>query len=100
MECQCRLIVIRPESRISDVKIGLLSSRIVKTGGMTIRLRTVDVTKPPRTAKAIGLRNEVSASPSPRAIGNMPAPIAIVVMTTGRALLLQASTSAEKRSKP
>jgi len=45
------------------------------------------------TAMAIGERKAGSA-PRPIAIGSMPAPIAIVVITIGRLRLWQASTSA------
>jgi hypothetical protein len=41
---------------------------------------------PPITASAIGLRKLASA-PNPNAIGSMPATIATVVITMGRALL-------------
>ena len=54
---------------------------------MTNRLSKVDVTKPPITATAIGLRKDESALPKPIAIGNIPAPMAMVVITIGLARL-------------
>lgn len=57
----------------------------------------MDVINPPMTATAIGLRKLGSALPKPRATGNMPAPIANVVMMTGRERLWQASISASVR---
>ena len=55
---------------------------------------------PPITAVAIGLLNDGSAAPLPMAIGNMPAPMAMVVMIIGRARLWQASISASYRFMP
>ena len=63
------------------------SSIKVYTTGITKRLSNVDVTKPPITAIAIGLRKLVSAPPKPITIGTMPAIMAMVVMTMGRARL-------------
>ena len=48
----------------------------VNTTGITNRLNKVEVMRPPITAAAIGLRNEGSATPLPKAIGSMPAPTA------------------------
>ena len=59
----------------------------VNTEGTTSKLKNVEVIKPPMTATAIGLRKLLSAAPQPKAIGIMPAPMAIVVITIGRALL-------------
>src|SRR5690606_15757998 len=64
--------------------------------GTTTRLRMVEVIRPPITATAIGARKLASAV-RPSAIGIMPAPIAMVVMITGRARLWQASISASWR---
>jgi hypothetical protein len=52
---------------------------------MTSRLRKVEVIKPPITATAMGERKLGSELPHPAAIGNMPAPMAMVVMMMGRA---------------
>ncbi len=49
--------------------------------------------RPPITASAIGCRNS-APSPIPSAVGNMPAAIATVVMTIGRARSRQALRSA------
>jgi len=70
------------------------SSTSVNTAGITSKLSTVEVISPPITATAIGARKLASAVPHPTAIGNMPAPMASVVMMTGRARLWQASISA------
>ena len=51
------------------------------------------------TTIAIGAR-KLGSVPMPSAIGIMPAPIAIVVMTIGRARLWQASSSASVRDMP
>ena len=55
---------------------------------------------PPITATAIGERKLESDAPQPKAMGTMPAPMAMVVMTMGRARLLQASTMASSRDMP
>jgi hypothetical protein len=67
--------------------------------GMTSRLRKVEVIRPPMTTMAIGAR-KLGSLPMPMAIGNMPAPIATVVITIGRARLRQASSSASSRVMP
>ena len=67
---------------------------------MTNKLSKVEVISPPITATAIGERNEVSPELQPTAIGNIPAPMAIVVITIGLARLWQASISASNRFKP
>ena len=54
---------------------------------------------PPITAMAIGARND-PPSPAPMADGNMPADIAIDVITMGRARLWPASTIASSRPMP
>ena len=59
----------------------------------------VEVISPPITTIAIGAR-KLGSVPSPSAIGVMPAPIAIVVITIGRARLWQASSSASVRLMP
>ena len=59
----------------------------------------VDAIKPPITAVAIGERNS-PPSPMPKADGNMPAPMASVVMIMGLARLWPASTIASTRSMP
>jgi hypothetical protein len=69
------------------------SSTTVYAAGITTSDNAVDVIRPPMTATAIG-RRKLESPDSPSAIGNMPAPIASVVITTGRARLRQASTSA------
>ena len=53
---------------------------------MTNKLRTVEVNNPPITAIAMGER-KLGSDPQPIAIGNIPAIIAIVVITIGRARL-------------
>ena len=45
----------------------------------------MEVIKPPITATAMGERKLGSELPQPAAMGNMPAPMAMVVMTIGRA---------------
>ena len=67
---------------------------------MTIRLKTVEVTKPPITVQAMGERKEGSAGLQPSATGSMPAAIAMVVMMMGMARLRQASIKASMRSMP
>ena len=64
---------------------------------MTSKLSKVDVSKPPITETAMGLRNEPSLAPSAKATGNMPAVMAMVVMMMGRARLWQASNMASRR---
>src|SRR6218665_4142780 len=54
------------------------SSTAVTTAGITSRLSSVEVISPPITATAIGERKLGSATPRPRAIGSMPAPMASV----------------------
>ena len=54
---------------------------------------------PPITTIAIGAR-KLGSVPRPSAIGSMPAPMAMVVMTIGRARLWQASSSASQRVMP
>jgi len=71
----------------------------VYAAGTTTRLNTVEVINPPITATAIGMRKLESAV-RPSAIGIMPAPIASVVMITGRARLWHASISASWRVMP
>ena len=51
------------------------------------------------TTMAIGAR-KLGSLPRPMAIGNMPAPIATVVITIGRARLWQASSNASSRLMP
>ena len=75
------------------------SSTKVKTTGITSRLRNVEVISPPITTIAIGAR-KLGSVPRPSAIGSMPAPIAMVVITIGRARLWQASISASRRVMP
>ncbi len=59
-------------------------SMCVNTTGITRRLNAVDVGSPPMTATPIGFRKLASA-PKPIAMGSMPAIIATVVITMGRA---------------
>ena len=73
---------------------------MVKKLGVTSKLNTVEEIKPPITAAAMGARKLLSAPPKPITKGNIPATMAIVVMTMGRARLWQASISASKRLKP
>ncbi len=54
---------------------------------------------PPITATPIGAR-KLGSPDQPVAIGSMPAPIAMVVITIGRARLEQASISASVRDRP
>ena len=75
------------------------SSTYVNSTGMTSRLRKVEVISPPITTIAIGAR-KLGSTPMPSAIGIMPAPIAMVVMTIGRARLWQASSRASMRDIP
>ena len=66
---------------------------IVKSDGTKIRLSTVDVASPPITAIAIGALNS-PPSENANADGIIPADIATVVMTIGRARLRPASITA------
>src|SRR3546814_6131092 len=75
------------------------SSTIVNTTGTTSRLRIVDVIRPPTTTSPIG-RRKLSSPCSPSTIGSMPAVIATVVMTIGRARLWQASIKARSEEHP
>ena len=76
-----------------------MSSIRVNAAGTITSVNAVEVMRPPITATAIGARNE--ASPwIPIATGNMPATIATVVITIGRARLWPASRSAVIRSLP
>ena len=59
----------------------------------------VENTRPPITASAIGERNSPPA-PNASADGIMPAAIAIVVMTIGRARFMPASMIASSRGLP
>jgi len=63
-----------------------MSSTSVNAAGTMTSVSAVEVIRPPITATAIGWRNEVSP-PRPMATGNMPAIMATVVMTIGRARL-------------
>ena len=72
---------------------------IVKITGTTNRLSAVEASRPPITATPIGAR-KLGSPDQPIAIGSMPAPIAIVVMTIGRARFEHASISASKRDMP
>lgn len=65
----------------------------VYTTGITSKDKNVLVINPPITEIAIGAR-KLGSVPIPSAIGNMPAPIASVVMMIGRARLWQASNRA------
>ncbi len=62
-------------------------------------MSSVDTTRPPITAIAIGERNSPPA-PTANAAGNMPAAIASVVMMMGRERLMPASMIAVVRSTP
>ena len=72
---------------------------MLKITGITSRLMKVEVISPPITTIAIGAR-KLGSTPMPSAIGSMPAPIAMVVITIGRARLWQASSSASVRVMP
>ena len=72
---------------------------IRKNDGTTTRLRTVETMIPPITAMAIGARKD-PPSPTPSALGSMPADMAIEVMTIGRARFWPASIIASTRSRP
>jgi len=85
--------------RSFDTTHSSTSSTSVNAAGTTIRLSTVEVIRPPMTATAMGARKLASAA-RPRAIGSMPAPMAMVVMITGRARLWQASIRASWRDMP
>src|SRR6185503_7266402 len=63
-----------------------MSSTSVKAAGTITSVNIVEVIKPPITATAIGPRKELSPW-KPIATGSMPATIATVVMTIGRARL-------------
>ena len=76
-----------------------MSSTRVNAAGTTTRLSTVEVIRPPITVIAIGAR-KLESPPRPTAIGNMPAPMARVVISTGRARLWQASSRASCRDRP
>src|SRR6185437_4213880 len=73
------------------------SSIRVKPAGTTISVSAVEVIRPPITAIAIGARN---SSPTAMATGSMPATMATVVMTMGRARLWPDSRMAVSRSLP
>lgn len=72
------------------------SSMTVKSAGTKTSDRSVEASKPPMTAIAIGARNS-PPSPKARDAGIMPADMAIVVMTIGLARLRQASMIASRR---
>lgn len=76
-----------------------LASTHRATTGITSRLRKVEVTSPPITTMAMGAL-KLGSLPRPSAIGSIPAPIARVVMTIGRARFRQASMTASTRFKP
>src|SRR5882757_4046882 len=75
------------------------SSNTVKTAGTMIKVSKVEVTKPPMTAMAIGDRKSLSPA-KPMATGSMPATMATVVMTMGRARLWPDSMIASNRDFP
>ena len=68
----------------------------MKITGITSKLKKVEVMSPPITTMAMGER-KLGSTPQPRAMGNMPAPMAMVVMMMGRARLWQASSRASQR---
>ncbi len=76
-----------------------MSSSTVNTAGTITRVNAVEVISPPITAIAIGPRKSLSP-PQPTATGNMPATMATVVMTMGRARLCPASRMASRRVFP
>ena len=63
-----------------------MSSMSVNAAGTMTSVSAVEVMSPPITAIAIGSRNALSP-PRPSATGSMPAIMATVVMTIGRARL-------------
>ena len=75
------------------------SSTKVNNTGITSRLRKVLVMSPPITTMAMGAR-KLGSVPNPKAMGNMPAAMAMVVMMIGRARLWQASRMASQRFMP
>jgi hypothetical protein len=75
------------------------SSRMVYTTGTTISVSSVEVMRPPTTARAIGARNS-APSPSAKNSGSMPKIIAVVVIRIGRSRVRPAVTSAARRSRP
>ncbi len=75
------------------------SSITVKNDGTNTSDSTVETSRPPITAIAIGARNS-PPSPNAMALGSMPATMASVVMTMGRARLRPASITASMRGMP
>jgi len=75
------------------------SSTTVNMAGTMNRLISVDTTKPPITATPIGAR-KLGSPAQPSAIGAMPAVIAIVVITMGRARFEHESINESKRDMP
>jgi hypothetical protein len=60
---------------------------------------SVEVTRSPMTARAIGARNS-APDPSASARGSIPKTIAEVVITIGRSLVRPASMIASRRPRP
>ena len=76
-----------------------MSSITANTAGTNTRDSSVEESRPPITAMAMGARNSPPES-QPIAAGSMPAIMAMVVMTMGRARLRPASTMASVRPVP
>src|SRR5580693_6268248 len=76
-----------------------MSSNTVNTAGTMTSVSAVEVISPPITAIAIGPRKSLSP-PQPIATGIMPATMATVVMTMGRARLCPDSMIAAMRVFP
>ena len=72
---------------------------ITNSAGMNSNDRNVETKSPPMTAVAIGDRNSAPA-PNAKALGTMPAIIAMLVMIMGRARFCTASIMAVERSAP
>ena len=75
------------------------SSTTVNIAGTMNKLMTVETINPPMTATPIGAR-KLGSPAQPIAIGVMPAIIAIVVMTMGRARFEHESISESNRDMP
>src|SRR6185437_3980696 len=87
-------------SRLATRQISEPTSSItMNIAGTNTSESTVEKIRPPITASAIGERNSPPA-PTASALGVMPATIAIVVITIGRARFMPASTIASSRGLP
>src|SRR6185312_9045404 len=84
-----------PKRQISEPR----SSITMNIAGTNTSDRTVENSRPPMTASAIGERNSPPA-PKASALGIMPAIMAMVVITIGRARFMPASIMASSRFLP